>query len=64
MMRRDLLANPNAIRQRIRAELHRQRVADNDHSISRMLDDACKLDTELKHLGVLEKPTHWGKNPW
>ncbi|MBI2305757.1 MAG: hypothetical protein HYU78_00505 [Rhodocyclales bacterium] len=54
---------PDQIRREIRGELHRQRCLDNDHSISRLLDDASKLDAELKARGVLKYPTHWGKSP-
>lgn len=63
MMQRDLLETPDAIRRRIRGELHRQRCLDNDHSIARLLDDACKLDAELKRQGVFKYPSHWGKSP-
>lgn len=54
---------PDQIRREIRGELHRQRCLDNDHSISRLLDDACKLDAELKRLGAYQYPTMWGKTP-
>lgn len=63
MMQRDLLETPDQIRRRIRGELHQKRVVDNDHSVGRMLDDACKLDAELKRQGVFQYPSHWGKCP-
>ena len=62
-MQRDLLETPDAIRRRIRGDLHRQRCLDNDHSISRLLDDACLLDKRLKEVGAYQHPTHWGKSP-
>ncbi len=61
MMQRGLLETPDAIRHRIRGELHLKRVADNDHSVARMLDDACKLDAELKRQGAYKYPTMWGR---
>jgi hypothetical protein len=41
---------PDEIRRRLLNELHQQRAKDNNHSIGRLLDDACKL-VELKQLG-------------
>lgn len=54
---------PDAIRRRIRGELHLKRVADNDHSVARMLDDACLLDKRLKEIGAYKYPSMWGKHP-
>lgn len=41
---------PDEIRRRLRNEQHQKRARDNNHSISRLLDDACKL-VELKKPG-------------
>lgn len=57
------MKSPDQIRREIRGELHRQRCLDNDHSVARMLDDACKLDAELKRQGVFKYPSQWGKSP-
>lgn len=61
MMRK--LETPDAIRRRLRGELHRQRCQDNDHSISRLLDDALELDQRLKEIGAYQYPTMWGRSP-
>lgn len=63
MMQRDLVESPDAIRHRLRRDLHRQRCQDNDHSISRLLDDALELDQRLKEIGAYQYPTMWGRSP-
>lgn len=62
-MQRDLLETADQIRRRLRGDLHRKRVADNDHSVARMLDDALALDAELKARGVFKYPSKWGRSP-
>ena len=63
MMQRDLLESPDATRRRLRAELHRQRHLDGDHSVARMLNDASELDKRLKEIGAYQFPSMWGKTP-
>jgi hypothetical protein len=63
MMQRDLLETPDQIRRRLRGDLHRKRVADNDHSVARMLDDALALDAELKARGAFKYLSKWGRSP-
>lgn len=48
-------------RKEIRVRLQAERCADRDHSSQRYIDDAKRLDNELKALGfVVEKETTWG----
>jgi hypothetical protein len=51
----------NQARRALRAELHRQRCADNDHSEARYYADARKLDAELDKLGIEHARTTWAR---
>jgi hypothetical protein len=50
-------------RRNIRRDLFKQRQADRDNSITRLNDDAARLDTKLTAQGYpLNYQTEWGKN--